>query len=208
MEITWHGELCFTLKGKKTTLVIDPYEDGKHLLKKAKVDSVLLTNDYNEKAKLIEINKEAKIFNWPGEYEVQGAAIVGIPAYTSQKEEGDPSKGRIVVFSMLVDDLRLCHLGLLGEELDDETLSRIGDVDILMIPVAGPHSLDPKKAHAVIEAIEPRMVIPMNYKDDQIESMLKEMGIAEPKKFDTLDIKGKAQLPEETTDFVLLNPAP
>ena len=208
MEITWHGELCFTIKGKKTTLVIDPYEDGKHLLKKTKVDTVLLTNDYNEKAKLIEINKEAQIFNWPGEYEVQGAAIVGIPAYTSQKEEGDPSKGRIVVFSMLVDDLRLCHLGLLGEELNDETLSKIGDVDILMIPVAGPHSLDPKKAHAIIEAIEPRMVIPMNYKDEQIDLMLKEMGIAEPKKFDTLDIKGKAQLPEETTDFVLLNPAP
>ena len=169
---------------------------------------MLLTNDYNEKAKLIEINKEAQIFNWPGEYEVQGAAIVGIPAYTNQKEEGSTSKGRIVVFSMLVDDLRLCHLGLLGDELDDETLSKIGDVDILMIPVAGPHSLDSKKAHAVIEAIEPRMVIPMNYQDDQIESMLKEMGITEPKKFDILDIKGKAQLPEETTDFVLLNPAP
>ena len=208
MEIIWHGELCFTLKGKKTTVVIDPYADDKHLLKKVKADTILLTNDYDEKAKLVEADKDVKIFNWPGEYEVKGAAIVGIPAYTSQKEEGDTAKGRIVIFSMLIDDLRLCHLGFLGEDLDDETISRIGDVDILMVPVAGPHSLDSKKAHAAIEAIEPRMVIPMNYKDDQIESMLKEMGIIAPKRMDVLDIKNKTQLPEETTDFVLLNPTP
>jgi len=208
MEIIWHGELCFTLKGKKTTVVIDPYADGKHLLKTIRADTVLLTNDYNEKAKLVEGAEDAKIFNWPGEYEVKGAAVVGIPVYTSQKEEGDPAKGRIVAFSMMMDDIRLCHLGLLGEDLDDETLSKIGDVDILMVPIAGTHSLDAKKAHAAIEAIEPRLVIPMNYKEDQIEPMLKEMGIAEPKKFDVYDIKSKEQLPEEITDFVLLNPTP
>jgi len=209
MEIMWHGELCFTLKGKKTTVVIDPYDDGKVLLKKVKADTVLLTDDYYEKMeKLVDGSKETKIFSWPGEYEVKGAAIVGIPMYTSQKEEGDTAKGRIVGFSMLIDDLRLCHLGLLGEELDDDTLSKIGDVDILLIPVAGSRSLDAKKAHAVIDAIEPRLVIPMNYKENEIEPMLKEMGITEPKKFDVYDIKAKAQLPEELTDFVLLNPTP
>jgi L-ascorbate metabolism protein UlaG (beta-lactamase superfamily) len=209
MEITWHGELCFTLKGKKTTVVIDPLDNGKHLLKKVKADTVLLTNDYYQKMeKLVDGSKDAKIFSWPGEYEVKGAAIIGIPVYTSQKEEGDTAKGRIVAFSMMIDDIRLCHLGLLGEDLDDDTLSKIGDVDILMVPIAGTHSLDSKKAHAVIEAIEPRLVIPMNYKEDQIDTMLKEMGIAEPKKFDVYDIKSKSQLPEEITDFVLLNPTP
>ncbi|MBN1495030.1 MBL fold metallo-hydrolase [Candidatus Peregrinibacteria bacterium] len=208
MEIIWHGELCFTIKGKKTTVVIDPYADGKHLLKKIKADSVLLTNDYNEKAKTVDVEKAEKIFNWPGEYEVNGAAIIGIPTYTNQKEEGDTAKGRIVIYSMMIDDIRLCHLGLLGDELDDETLSKIGDVDILMIPIAGTHCLDPKKAHAVIEAIEPRVVIPMNYKDEQIAAMLKEMGISEPKRLEIFDVKSKSQLPEETTDFIILNPAP
>lgn len=189
-------------------MVIDPYADGKHLLKKIKADSVLLTNDYNEKAKTVDVEKAEKIFNWPGEYEVNGAAIIGIPTYTNQKEEGDTAKGRIVIYSMMIDDIRLCHLGLLGDELDDETLSKIGDVDILMIPIAGTHCLDPKKAHAVIEAIEPRVVIPMNYKDEQIAAMLKEMGISEPKRLEIFDVKSKSQLPEETTDFIILNPAP
>lgn len=208
MDIIWHGERCFTIKSKNTTLVIDPYEGGKHSLKKVNADTVLLTNDYDGKAKLVEGADEAEVLNWPGEYEIKGAAVVAIPAYTKEKEEGDTAKGRIIIYSFMVDDVRICDLGPLGDTLDEEMLSKIGDVDILLIPVAGKNALDVKKAHQIVEELDPRIVIPMNYKDEEVQPMLKEMGITEPQELEKLEIKSKSQLPEDRTDFVLLNVSP
>lgn len=208
MEITWHGELCFTIKGKNTKLVIDPYADGKHKLKEVKADSVLLTNNYNEDKKLIAGAENGMMINLPGEYEIQGAAIIAIPAYTKEKEEGDPAKGRIVVFSLMVDDIRICHLGMLGEDLDDETISKIGDVDVLLISAAGKKSFEVKEVHKVIEELEPRVVVPMNYIDDEIDPMLKEMGITDPQEEETLEINARSSLPDDKTDVVLLNVSP
>ena len=208
MEIIWHGERCFTIKSKNTTLIIDPYEGGKHTLKNIKADTILLTDNYDEKAKLVEGADESEIISWPGEYEIKGAAIVAIPAYTKAKEEGDTAKGRIILYSFMVDGVRIGHLGPLGEPLDEEMLSKIGDIDILLIPVAGKESLDVKKAHQIVEQIDPRVVVPMNYKDNEVEPMLKEMGIAAPEELDSLEVNSKSQLPEDKTDLVLLKVSP
>jgi len=208
MEITWHGDRCFTIKGKNTTVVIDPYDKSDHLLEKVKADTVLLTGDYEGTAKLRPGSEDAHIINWPGEYEISGAAIVAIPAYTKEKEEGDTKKGRIVLLSFIVDDIRLCHLGNFGGEIDEETMEKIGDVDVLMVPAAGKEAVDSKKAHEIIESIDPRVVVPMHYKANEVETLLKQLGITDPKREDKLVISDKAQLPEEKTDFVLLNMFP
>ncbi len=208
MEITWHGKLCFTLKGKNTTIVIDPYADDEHKLKEVKADSVLLTNNYDEDKKLISGAEKAMMINIPGEYEIKGAAIVAIPAYTKDKEEGNTAKGRIVIFSLMIDDIRICHLGMLGEDLNDEIISKIGDVDVLFVSAAGKGSLEAKKIHQVIEELEPRVIVPMNYSDNEIEPMLKEMGIAEPRREDNLKINSRSELPDDKTDMILLNVSP
>jgi L-ascorbate metabolism protein UlaG (beta-lactamase superfamily) len=205
MEIKWHGETCFTFKGKDTTVCIDPYADGKHTLKSVEAATIMLTNDYNEGAKLASGAEKATVFNWPGEYEMQGATIIGIQAYTKEKEEGNVEKGRIVIFSFMLDGVRMCHLGMLGTELSDSDLEAIGDVDVLMISAAGEKVLDAKKVHVAIEQIEPRTVIFMNHTNGDLEPLIKEIGIQMPEKVDSLDLQSKGQLPDDRTDFVVLN---
>jgi len=205
MEITWHGERCFTIKGEDTSIVIDPYEKGEHLLKQVDADTVLLTDDYEGMAVLREGAKKSQIINWPGEYEVKGVAVVAIPSYTKENLEEDTKKARIILFSFMVDGIRMCHLGTLGGEVDEETIEKIGNIDVLMVPAAGEEVLDSKKAHEVIESIDPRIVIPMNYKGEEVDALLKQLGITDPRKEETLTISGKGQLPEEKTEFVLLD---
>lgn len=205
MEIKWHGESTFTLKGKSTTIVINPVEGGKHNLKEVKADTVLLTDDYHEKAKLVKGSENAQIINWPGEYEVQGAAIISIPTFTNEQEEGDSDKGRIVIFSLLIDDIRICHLGEIGQPLDEEILEKIGDIDVLVVPVASKKSLDNKKIHNVIEEIEPRIVIPMLYDNEEdLGKFLKEVGVTDHEEVESYEVKAKSALPEERTDVVVL----
>ncbi|MBU1445892.1 MBL fold metallo-hydrolase [Patescibacteria group bacterium] len=205
MKIQWHGETCFTFKGKYTATCIDPYANGKHNLKSVDAASIMLTNDYDGGAQLVPGSEKAIVFNWPGEYEVQDTTIIGIPAYTKEKEEGDTAKGRIVIFSFMLDGIRMCHLGELGVELDDIGLEKIGAVDILMVSAGGNNVLDPKKMHATIEQIEPRVVIFMNHTPADLEAVVKEIGIQMPEPIDSFNVQEKSQLPEERTDFVVLN---
>lgn len=205
MEIKWHGESTFTIKGKSTTIVIDPVESEKQKLKEVKAHTILLTDDYHEKAKLVKGGDKAEVINWPGEYEVQGAAIIAIPAYTNERVEGDTDKGRIIIFSLLVDNIRICHLAEIGQDLDEEILEKIGGVDILMVPVASKRALDNKKIHKTIEEIDPRVVIPMYYdNDEELQKFLKEMGVTDHEVLDSFEAKAKSALPEDRTDFIAL----
>ena len=43
-------------------------------------------------------------------------------------------------------------------------LDRLGDVDVLFIPVGGNLTIDTVKAWDVIDSIKPKVVIPMHYK--------------------------------------------
>ncbi|MBD3156713.1 hypothetical protein GF369_02690, partial [Candidatus Peregrinibacteria bacterium] len=80
--------------------------------------------------------------------------------------------------------------------------------DVLMVPAAGKEVLDSKKAHEVIESIDPRVVIPMNYKDDEVDILLKQLGISDPREEEVLEIDGKGELPDDKTECVLLDVSP
>lgn len=205
MEIKWHGDTCFTIKGKKAKVVIDPYKAGDHKLKKINADVVLSGEDYHEKKELVSDVGDARVINWPGEYEVSGSPIVAIRTYTGEKEEGDVNKGKMLIFSFTVDGVRFCHLGKLGVEPQDEVVEAIGDIDVLLVSADGKDCLDVKKIHEVIEEIDPRVIIPMNYKESAAE-FLKEMSVsAEKEAVESFEVKERSELPEERTDVVILS---
>ena len=86
----------------------------------------------------------------------------GIPTYH------DPSKGSErganTIFTLKVDNIQVCHLGDLGHLLSAKDLAEIGPVDILLTPVGGFFTIDPKEATQVVEQIKPKVVIPMHFK--------------------------------------------
>lgn len=209
MDIKWHGSSCVSIKGKTGTVVIDPYDRKASGLKlpKFNADIVLANADNKMHDTTTKFGEDCKVFNWPGEYESKNIIIQGIPAYDRprEKEEGKKdSASRVIVFTLQIDGFKICHLSNIGHKLTPEILEAIGDTDILLIPVGGQNSLDAKKAHEVIEQIDPRIVIPMNY--DSPAEFLKEMGIHSSAKENTAKFQSKAQLPQGHTDFVILEP--
>lgn len=97
----------------------------------------------------------------PGEYEIQGVSIIGIPSFHDSKKGEERGKNTIYVFE--IDGLRLAHLGDLGHKLSEETVNSMGDIDVLMIPVGGQYTIDAKVAAEVARAIDPNIIIPMHY---------------------------------------------
>lgn len=219
MDIIWHGLSCFTIKGKAGTVFLDPYSAAEVGLKPVKysADIVLANLDFARHHEVSQFTKgDVKVFDWPGEYESKGIHMHGIPAYDRPREKDDSKKdesNKVIVFRIDIDGFKICHLSNIGHKLTPEMLEVIGDIDILIVPVGGHGCLDPKKAHEVIEQVDPRIVIPMYYKIPGIKLplvelpvFLKEVGIASPVTEKVLKFPSPSVLPQENTEYKILEP--
>jgi len=194
MEITWHKDTCFTIKGKKVSVVTDPIKDASTLK-----GEIVLTGI----ADPAEVTNCVKVFDWPGEYEIQDVPISAFQAWTGSKSDEEFSGDETLIFCFSVDDIRFCHLGNLGHSLTSEMVNEIGDVDVLMIKIGEGSNLSKKKALDIIEAIDPRLVIPMG--GNGLVGALNEMGIEGAEQVDKLYIKKESDLPVDKMRYVVLS---
>jgi L-ascorbate metabolism protein UlaG (beta-lactamase superfamily) len=163
MDITFLGHSSFRLKGKTATVVTDPFDPEVVGLKFPKVaaDIVTVSHQHKDHNQADLVKDVKRLVSGPGEYEIMGVSIIGIPTFHDEKKGAKRGKNTIYVYEM--DGLRLVHLGDLGHKLHEKILEKIGDIDILMVPVGGEYTIGPTEAVEVARAIEPKMVIPMHY---------------------------------------------
>lgn len=201
MDIIWHGKTAFTFKDKGTTIVVNPHKE----LGKIKANAVL--SSLNPKD-LADIDENTRVFDWPGEYEVSDVPIIGFQAWTKSKSKeetegvaGDPT----IIFYFEIDGIKICHLGDLGHVITSEMVKEIGDIDILLINGGKSGNLGTKKALEVLEAIDPRCVIPMGNED--FSEFLKELGAGNVTPVDKFSLKSSADLPEDKRQYIVLSKA-
>jgi L-ascorbate metabolism protein UlaG (beta-lactamase superfamily) len=221
MKISWYGQACFQIitenrKKEKVLIAIDPFSEKVGLrVPKLKADILLITHDHhdhNNKAAVSGTVSSPKpfIIEGPGEYEVRGVFIRGIPAFhdSSQGKE----RGKITIYIIEAEEISVCHLGDLGQpELIPEQVDKVNNVDILMIPVGGKYTITSKEAFKIISQIEPKITIPMHYSLPRLKAglasvnqFLKTLGIKSLKPVPNLSVK-KKDLSEEEAKIVVLN---
>ncbi len=214
MEIKWFGQSCFEVKTKEATLVFDPYSKEIGLkLPKLTADVVLVSHqhsDHNNVEAVLGTSKDKKPFviSNPGEYEVSGVYILGISSFHDKSEGSE--RGLNTIYNLDVEDIRLCHLGDLGHKLSNGELEKIGDVDILLVPVGGKYTIGAADAASAINQIDPKIVIPMHYKIpgltvdiDDLENFVKQVKVSNLEGQDAFKTK-KADLPTEDREIVIL----
>jgi len=171
---------------------------------------LLITHYHQDHQNVKAIKGQPFIIEGPGEYEVKGAFIRGIDSYHDNVKGRE--RGKNTIYSFQVEDIRTCHLGDLGQkELTEEQVEKIGEIDILMIPVGGNFTISAEEATKIINQLEPTIIIPMHYKIPRLtvkldgpEKFLKKMGTKSPERLEVLSIK-KKDLPEEIK-IILLKP--
>lgn len=211
MNILWYGHSCFKIQGKDVTLVTDPFSKETGLKPPSgSADIVTISHEHFDHNNRDAIKGEPFVIDGPGEYEIKKVVIRGIESYHNGEEGGINS-----IFTISMDDIKLCHLGDLGQKsLETDQLKAIGEVDILFIPIGGTFTIDSKEADAIIAQIEPRIIVPMHYKIAGVKGDLAKLEDA--KQFcqnHNLDIKNtvskisikKRDLPEEEPQYIVMD---
>lgn len=172
MTITWLGELCFKLRGKETTVLIDPYqkdESGK-LLPKTKAD--IITFSHQKKLNIDRVVDSAFVISGPGEYEIKGVNILGL------------ALDGATVYVYEIDGLKVCFLRK-ASQLTEKQQEGLGEIHVLLVPAN-------EKTVRAIEQLEPKIVVPIKASRE----FFKEMGQEELKPVNKLTVT-PSSLPEE-----------
>ena len=217
MIINWKGQSCFQIsttpnKNGAISIVIDPFDNSYGLrVPKLQADILLTTHDHKDHSNTKDVEGEYMLIDGPGEYDVKSISIQGINSFHDNVEGKE--RGLNTIYIIEAEDIRVCRLGDLGQkELTTEQLEKIGDVDILMIPVGGTYTIDSDEAVKILAQIEPRIIIPMHYhipklslKIDGIDKFLKALGIKKPEVLPKLSIKSK-DISNEEVKVIQLQP--
>jgi L-ascorbate metabolism protein UlaG (beta-lactamase superfamily) len=165
LKIRWHGHSCFEITDD-LTLVTDPH-DGKSIgipAPNVQGDIILISHDHFDHSSGVKVveKEDSKIVTDGRKRTISNVEISGFETF--HDENSGSKRGNNIVYKFVIDGMKFCHLGDLGHELDDNTVQKIGSVDILFIPVGGNFTIDDKKAWNVIKKIKPKIIIPMHYK--------------------------------------------
>ena len=164
LQIRWHGHACFEITND-LTLVTDPH-DGKSIGIQAPSvmgDIILVSHDHYDHNSVKSVEKDdSKVVTDDRKRTISDIEIRGVPSF--HDEDMGAKRGENIIFKFIVDGIRFCHLGDLGHQIDQETVEKIGEVDVLFVPVGGTFTVDDKGAWNVIKAIKPKIIVPMHYK--------------------------------------------
>ncbi len=164
MRIVWHGHSCFEIAGS-VTVVTDPH-DGKSLgiaPPVAKADLVLVSHDhFDHNCVSVVSAPNASVIRKPVMTVERGVRVEGVSAF--HDSSGGSKRGNMTLFKFEMDGTTFCHLGDLGHRLDEATVDRIGQVDFLFVPVGDVFTIGPEDAKKVVEAVSPKVAVPMHYR--------------------------------------------
>lgn len=208
MEFSFYGAGCIYIVTKELSILVDPPTSETGLkAPKVKADVVLFSN---QAAKTDTVSSESFVVNMPGEYEIKGLSIQGIPAQLHVDKPEDPKLG--VMYAVQHNDVRALITGNIDPELSDTQVESIGEVNILVIPVGGKGlTLDANAAAKLVSQFEPQYIIPVHYDDgvtkypvpqDKLETFLQEVGVESPESKAKLKVTAK-NLEQEAEVVVL-----
>lgn len=217
MNISWYGHSCFKLQTKPkrgegdVVIITDPFDRSIGLRPpQGQADIVTVSHlhhaDHNN---VSSIKGDPFVIDAAGEYSIKGVVFQGVESF--HDNEKGAKDGRNTIFVIESEGIKACHLGDLGHKLTEKQLEQIGQIDILMIPVGGKYTIEPKEAEEVVGQLEPKIIIPMRYKVKGLkldianeDPFCKELGSCTKERTAKLSIKNK-DLADTENKILIMN---
>jgi L-ascorbate metabolism protein UlaG (beta-lactamase superfamily) len=179
MQVEWYGQSAFRLSTSRETVAIDPFADlsllaGRGMrfdyppIEGVSAGLLLVTHEHMDHNGVEAIGGDPVILrSTAGRLE---SPIGEVTAVASEHDEAaGTERGPNTIFVFSLEDLRVCHFGDFGQRtLRDEQAAAIGHIDLLILPVGDGPTIGAGQAHAIVERLSPRWVVPMHYRTPRI----------------------------------------
>lgn len=180
LQVQWLGHSAFLITSPGgTRILIDPFPaDVGYPVRKVPADAVLVTSNlFDHKNVAMAEGSPRVLFGLTreGEWtrlkaEVGDVQVRALASY--QDDQQGAVRGKNSMFWLQAGGIRLLHAGNLGHPLEARALAEVGKIDVFMVPVGGIYTLDGHKAAAVVEALAPRIAVPMHFRTPALRFQL------------------------------------
>ena len=173
MKFTFFGHAAFLVETLGSRIILDPYkspDSGGYAPINEPADLVIVShiNDryHSHTGQILPPFQTYNGLEFSAEgVEAKGIHFEAVPVYeTPERLAGD----EVTILHFRAEGLHVVHLGDLGHLLTPEELAHIQGADIVLCPAGGKPTLDLADCPAVLQAISPKVVIPMHYKTPRI----------------------------------------
>jgi L-ascorbate metabolism protein UlaG (beta-lactamase superfamily) len=169
MQIRWLGHACFVIKlaGGKT-IITDPFDEKVgYPVPGIQADIVTVSHQHFDHNAVHVVPGKPQVVQEKGKHQFDDVVITGIPCF--HDDVGGTKRGGNLIFVIQAEGLKICHLGDLGHIPTPEQVTRIGVVDLLMVPVGGHFTIGAEEAFQVVQVLKPKIVLPMHYKTKYLD---------------------------------------
>jgi L-ascorbate metabolism protein UlaG (beta-lactamase superfamily) len=169
MKLTWYGHAAFLVETAGTRIILDPYRSpdaGGYLPIDDRADVVVVSHEndryHSHLGQIVPPFEVIRALEIPPD----GTSFRDVVFKTVHVFENAKRlvEDELTIIHFRVEGMHVAFLGDLGHPLRDDELAPIRGADIVLIAAGGAPTIDLADIPALLEAIGPKVVVPMHYK--------------------------------------------
>jgi L-ascorbate metabolism protein UlaG (beta-lactamase superfamily) len=173
MRITWYGHAAFLIETQGLRIILDPYRSpdvGGYLPIDEQADLVVVSHEndryHSHLGQIIPPFQVVRALELPeGGEVIRGIRFEAIRVFETPERKPEDE---VTIIHFRSEDLHLVFLGDLGHPLTVAELAPLRGAEIVLAAAGGPPTIDFPDIPPLLDAILPRVVLPMHYKTPKI----------------------------------------
>lgn len=169
MELVFNGHACVTLRSREATVVLDPYRPGAfegriaHAAVREHADVVVVSHYHVDHGFVTPALGGGAALPPVVDRSGDAAGRRFRMRFVPHDAEGGIRMGMTGMVAFELDGLRVAHLGDVGCPLAPADVEALAPVDVLLWPVGGRYTVGPADAPGILEALRPRLAVPVHF---------------------------------------------
>jgi L-ascorbate metabolism protein UlaG (beta-lactamase superfamily) len=203
LSIKWLGHSCFLFAGDGLRVLVNPFRaigcTAGYRLPRVEANLVLISSRLLDEGAIDELLGQPQVLFEPGAYQFGGKQIQGVR--TDHDRYGGRRFGTNVVWKWTQSGINILHLGGIAGPITTNQQILMGRPDVLLLPVGGgSKNYNPEEAKAAIELLNPKVVIPTQYRTQAADANLCDLVLLE----EFLSLVDETQIEKVNSDAIAL----
>ncbi len=173
MRITWYGHAAFLIETAGLRVIMDPFrspDSGGYAPIDEPADVVVVSHEndryHSHLGQIVPPFDVVRGLELPdGGRMLRGLRFEAVRVFETPERLPEDV---VTIVHFVAEGMRVVHLGDLGHSLTEEELAPVRNAEIVLVPAGGPPTIDFPLIGPMLDAIAPRLVIPMHFKTPRI----------------------------------------